>query len=372
MFVAPCILVSLCPFSIANNDEIASGGGGQRIKDPTINAMQQQLKVFLGEIRDWIDSQGSGIASSQISQPKSRRHNRRREASMKKIESEKCEDSGNKKEFEYEVDKTVVEGEYLVVRRDLICQIEKHVLNEQRENIFRTRCLVKNKEFVNVFPEEIPSGLPLIGGIEHQIYFFRRATIPNNITINKGFDDHLNLLHFVFEVLRKDNLSTNLKKYDFYMDKIVFLDVLVSANGIEVDVEKTKAIKDWPTPKSITKVRSFHALASFYRHFVKDSSTLIAPLTEVIKKFVGFQWYKAQDDVLNKLKDQLCSAPVLTLPDFDKTFEIEWDASGVGIGAVLMQEGKPIAYFSQKLNRAALKFPTYNNELYVLKRALEN
>ncbi|KAF7823823.1 Transposon Ty3-G Gag-Pol polyprotein [Senna tora] len=67
------------------------------------------------------------------------------EASMKKIESEKCEDSGNKDDFEYEVDKNVVEGECLVVRRDLICQIETHVLNEQRENIFRTRCLVKNK-----------------------------------------------------------------------------------------------------------------------------------------------------------------------------------------------------------------------------------
>ncbi|KAF7821447.1 Tf2-8 [Senna tora] len=68
-------------FSMANKDDVASGGGGQRIKDPTINAMQHQLKVFLGKIRDWTDSQGKRIASSQISQPKSRRHNRRREAS---------------------------------------------------------------------------------------------------------------------------------------------------------------------------------------------------------------------------------------------------------------------------------------------------
>ncbi|KAF7821597.1 uncharacterized protein G2W53_027052 [Senna tora] len=105
---------------MANKDDVASGGGGQRIKDPTINAMQHQLKVFLGEIRDWIDSQGKRIAK-------------------------KCEDNGNKEEFEYEVDKNVVEGECLVVRRDLICQIEKHVLNEQRENIFRTRCPFKNK-----------------------------------------------------------------------------------------------------------------------------------------------------------------------------------------------------------------------------------
>ncbi|KAF7812163.1 Transposon Ty3-I Gag-Pol polyprotein [Senna tora] len=107
--------------------------------------MQQQLKVFLGEIGDWIDSQGKRIASSQISQPKSRRHNRRSEAFIEKIASDKCEDSRNKEEFEYEVDKNVMEGVCLVFRRDLICQIEKHVLNEQRENIFRTRCHVKNK-----------------------------------------------------------------------------------------------------------------------------------------------------------------------------------------------------------------------------------
>ena len=74
------------------------------------------------------------------------------------------------------------------------------------------------------------------------------------------------------------------------MDKVVFFGYVVSAKGIEVDEEKVKAIKEWPTPKSITEVRSFHGLASFYHRFIKDFSTLAASLTEIVKKSMGFKW----------------------------------------------------------------------------------
>ena len=120
------------------------------------------------------------------------------------------------------------------------------------------------------------------------------------------------------------------------MDKVVFLDYVVSAKGIEVDEEKVKAIKEWPTPKLITKVRSFHSLASFYCRFVKDFSTLATPLTEIVKKSMGFKWGSEQDCAFIEIKERLCGAPLLALPDFSKTFEIECDASGIDIGAVLM------------------------------------
>jgi hypothetical protein len=191
------------------------------------------------------------------------------------------------------------------------------------------------------------------------------------LVYSKSLDEHIGHLHCVLDVLRKEKLYANLKKCSFCLDKVVFLGYVVSTKGIAVDEEKVKAIKEWPTTKSITEVRSFHGLTSFYRRFVKDFSTLAAPLTEIVKKSVGFKWGSEQDHAFLEIKERLCGAPLLALPDFSRTFEIECDALRIGIGAILMQEKRPIAYFSEKLNEAALNYPTYDNELYALVRALE-
>jgi hypothetical protein len=133
-----------------------------------------------------------------------------------------------------------------------------------------------------------------------------------------------------------------------------------------VDEAKVHMIRSWPTPTAVSQVQSFHGLSGFYHHFVRDFSTIAAPLNELTKKGVAFHWGKSQEDAFNLLKDKLTHAPLLQLPNFDKTFELECDASGIRIGGVLMQGRKPIAFFSEKLNGLILNYSTYGKELFAL------
>jgi hypothetical protein len=180
------------------------------------------------------------------------------------------------------------------------------------------------------------------------------------LVYSKSYEAHLEHLRAVFNVLHDARLFSNLEKCTFCTDRVSFLGYIVTSQGIEMDEAKIVAITSWPLPTTVTQVRSFLGLAGFYRRFVQDFSTIAAPLHGLTKHEVMFQWGPAQQQAFEALKLKLTQAPLLQLPDFEKTFELECDASGIGIGGVLIQRGKPVAFFSEKLHGPSLNYSTYD------------
>uniref|UniRef100_A0A2N9I282 CCHC-type domain-containing protein n=1 Tax=Fagus sylvatica TaxID=28930 RepID=A0A2N9I282_FAGSY len=221
----------------------------------------------------------------------------------------------------------------------------------------------------------------LIRGIEHQIDFVPGAAIPNRPAYRSNPEETKELQRQVEDLMSKGYVRESMSpcavpvllvpKKDGMWRMCVDCRAINNITVLRWMKRKSRPSRSGQCQRASLRIRSFHGLASFYRRFVKDFSTLAAPLTEIIKKNVGFHWGADQDNAFATIKERLCSAPVLALPNFNKAFEIECDASGIGIGAVLMQDRRPIAFFSEKLSGASLKYPTYDKELYALVRALE-
>jgi hypothetical protein len=154
-------------------------------------------------------------------------------------------------------------------------------------------------------------------------------------------------------------------------EEIQFLGHVLSARGIAVDPSKVKDILEWKPPTTVHQVRSFLGLAGYYRRFIPDFSKLVKPITSLLKNDVKFNWSSKCDEAFEQLKTLLTTALVLAQPDITKPFDVYCDASGSGLGCVLMQEGRVIAYASWQLRRHEEHYPTHDLELAAVVHALK-
>jgi hypothetical protein len=174
--------------------------------------------------------------------------------------------------------------------------------------------------------------------------------IDDILIYNSSLEEHEEHLRQVFQRLRENKLYAKLEKCEFEVKEVDFLGHRITQEGLKMDDHKVKAILDWEPPKSVPTLRSLLKLASYYRKFIKNFAKIAAPLTNLLKKSaITYEWEEACDETFGTLKAILVKAPVLKLPDFDKEFEIHSDASDFAIGGVLVQEGRPVAFESNKL-----------------------
>lgn len=169
----------------------------------------------------------------------------------------------------------------------------------------------------------------------------------------------------VLEILVAHKLYANMKKCEFGQSQVSYLGHVVSAQGVEVDQSKIQAMVDWPTPKNIKELRGFLGLTGYYRKFIAHYATLAGPLTDQLKKD-AYGWTEEATWAFEKLKKAMTHTPILAMPDFNKSFIIEADASGYGLGAVLMQDNRPIAFYSHTLGPRGRAKPIYEKELMAI------
>ncbi|GAU15122.1 hypothetical protein TSUD_08600 [Trifolium subterraneum] len=175
-------------------------------------------------------------------------------------------------------------------------------------------------------------------------------------------DTHLQHLETVFQCLLDNNFCLKRFKCEFAQQSIDYLGHVVSSEGVGPDPTKISAMIDWPIPTNIKQLRGFLGLTGFYRKFVKGYASLAAPLTTLLKKDV-FGWNEQAQAAFESLKHAMSSTPVLRLPNFEERFILETDASGSGMGVVLIQQGHPICYYSKQFCSRLLQASTYVREL---------
>eukprot|EP01018_Ginkgo_biloba_P010322 Gb_18698 [translate_table: standard] len=152
----------------------------------------------------------------------------------------------------------------------------------------------------------------------------------------------------------------------------MYLSFVVGSDQLKIDPSKIQTIMNWPRPSNLTEVRSFVGAYQYLHKFIPHFSNIATPLHALTKGETKFVWTKTQEQAFNTLKQKICEAPVLGLSNLQNPFEIEADASGYAIGAILMQDGRSITYHSETFLGVVLNYPMYDRELYAMLQVVKN
>lgn len=193
---------------------------------------------------------------------------------------------------------------------------------------------------------------------------------------SKSLDDHRQHVTKVLEALQQNCLIANLEKCLFHVKEIEFLGHIISGSVVKTDPKKVEAVKNWPTPNTIKQIQSFLGFCNYYRRFIKNFSLIANPLFRLTRKDTKFDWTEECEKSFNDLKDLLTSAPVLLLPDPEKQFILETDASHYALGCVLSQYDSqhklhPVSYYSRSFTKPERNYSITDKELLAIISGLE-
>jgi hypothetical protein len=195
--------------------------------------------------------------------------------------------------------------------------------------------------------------------------------IDDILVYSKSLEEHEDHLRIVLQILRDKKLYAKLKKCEFWLNQVVFLGHVISKDGITVNPNKIEVVVSWDRPTNVSEVSSFLGLAGYYKRFVEGFSRIKAPLTHLTRKNAKFEWKEECEKSFQELKQRLVTALVLTIPSSSGGFVIYSDASHKGLGCVLMQHGKVVAYASRQLKNYEQNYPTHDLELAAIVFALK-